>query len=171
MINSTLTIFQQNVINWKTNKHSIIQSIINENTDIVLINSSGTPDNIEIIVPEYNVIQSNHTGENSRGSAICIKKSLKYKKIPNISNDFLAVQLQLKYDNITVATYYNPPRLQNNFPYEELKRLYNRAEPMYFIGDLNAVHQFIGHNRKNYTGEVLNQLMINGKNKTPRTVV
>ena len=105
---NSLSIFHQNVLNWSSNKESIIDSIYEVNPDIALINSTGTPDNKEIYIKGYKVLQTNETGEKSRGSAIFIKENIKFQQIPNLQNDLLAIQLQLKYDTLTLATIYHP---------------------------------------------------------------
>ncbi len=78
MINNEIKIIQNNVLNWKTNKQSLITDYISNNPDIILLNSHGLKSNEELKIPGYRTYKINHSEDLSDGSAIAVKYNIKH---------------------------------------------------------------------------------------------
>lgn len=59
----SITILQHNVLNWWTNKTSVIDSFLRSNPEFIIINSHGFKDTEPIKIPEYTIHKINSTGE------------------------------------------------------------------------------------------------------------
>ncbi len=77
----SLTIMQHNILNWKTNKSSVMHNFLQVNPEIILINSHGLKDNEPLKIPGYRTYsyKVNSSGEQNDGSAIAIKHNLHHK--------------------------------------------------------------------------------------------
>ncbi len=73
MINSSLVVIQHNVLNWRTNKESLIENYLKVKPDLILINSHGLKNNESLKIPGYKVCKLNYTESVSDGSAIAIR--------------------------------------------------------------------------------------------------
>lgn len=56
-MHNTLAIMQHNVLNWPTRKHELIKIYSQTDPEIILINSHGTQDNINIKIPGFLIHQ------------------------------------------------------------------------------------------------------------------
>ena len=121
---SPLVIVQHNALHWKTNYLSLANSYRKIDTDIILINSHGYQNGDKIKLFNYNIIQCNSTGEQSDRSAICIKKNIPYKSIDSLPQDTIAIQIPLQHEQLTIETFYSPPR-RNNLPVQDIIRILN----------------------------------------------
>ncbi|MPC80856.1 hypothetical protein E2C01_075449 [Portunus trituberculatus] len=81
------------VLNWRTNKNSVIDSFLKSNPEIILINSHGITDTDPIKIPGYTVLKINSSGEQQNGSAIAIKKKHNHKLIDDFITNILAIHL------------------------------------------------------------------------------
>ena len=144
---NTLKIVQHNILHWRTNYLSIVNTLRTIDPDIILINSHGNNNN-KIKIFNYNIIQINSTGEVSDGSAICIKRSIPYKEIETANPDVLAISVPLHHENIIVSTFYSPPR-KENLPTQDIIRLLNYNSPTIIAGDMNAHSQTFADNSTN----------------------
>ena len=57
---------------------------------------------------------------------------------------------------VIVATCYDPPR-RAYFPTEDISRLLRKTISVYFLGDWNVRHRFLGHRENNLAGNVINE--------------
>ncbi len=153
---------QHNVLNWKTNKHSLIPNYVSCNPDIILINSHGLKSNEELKIPGYIVHKINYTESLSDGSAIAVKYNMKYKLYDTFDTDFLAIEIDTNLGPIIIATTYLPPR-RPYLPYTDMYKLLNNSIPTYIIGDFNGRHTSLGNRDNNTVGKSLMNLINQGK--------
>lgn len=71
-----ITIIQHNVLNWNTRKHNLINTYLQINPHIFLLNSHGVKEEEEIKLPGYINYKVYTTNENNDGSAILIKQNI-----------------------------------------------------------------------------------------------
>jgi hypothetical protein len=157
-----LTILQHNVRGWKTNKAALTNIYNNINPDIILINEHGITTDERLKIFNYNVHTNNKTNRRSHGTAIAIRQDIEYRLIDDFTTDLLAVTIQTRQGEVTIATAYSPP----NSPYLNLidyMTLFRRPEPLYFLGDLNARHRIFRHNDNNAVGRNVNTLLMTDK--------
>ena len=133
---NALKIVQYNILHWRTNYLSIVNTFRTIDPDIILINSQGNNNN-KIKIFNYNIIQINSTGEVSDGSSICIKQNIPYKQIETVSPDMLAISVPLQHENLIISTFYSPPR-KENLPSQDIISLLNYNSPTIIAGDMNA---------------------------------
>ncbi len=162
MFNYNLKIIQHNVLNWRTNKHSLLPNYINNNPDLILINSHGLKSNEELKIPGYRTYKVNYTENLSDGSAIAIKFDMKHKLFDDFDTDFLAVQIETNLGPIIIATTYLPPR-RPFLPYTDIHKLLSNSIPTYIIGDFNGRHTNFGNRENNTVGVSLINLINQGK--------
>lgn len=154
-------IIQHNVRNWKSYKITLSNQYNNLDADIILINSHCNVDNEPFKIFNYNTFQCNKNNENHAGAAIAIKKSIKFKLHDDFNTDLLAVTIETLQGPLTVGTAYIPPR-QNYLNIIDYHKLLKFNNPVYFIGDLNAVHPSIGNTTANTRGNNLYHLISRG---------
>ena len=130
--------------------------------EIILINSHGNDNENKIKMFNYDVIQSNSTGERNDGSAICVKKGISYQQLESLSPDTLAIRIQLDHEQLLITTFYSPPR-KENLPIQALTRQVNYNNPTIIIADMNANFQSLGDQSTNNKGEQLETLNRTGK--------
>ena len=161
MANSKLKIIQHNVLNWKTRKYELYNMYRAADPDIILINSHGNKQTETIKLFNYAVYQNNPTDNINDGVAIAIKRSIPHKIIDTLDEAFMAILVDTTLGPICVATGYQPPRRPGISP-TNINRIFRRNHPTYFIGDLNATHTNLGHNRNNIAGRIINDFITQG---------
>ena len=109
----TLTFIQNNVVHWLINFLSLLNTYRTKDPDIILINSHGNSNENKIEVSNYNIIQTNSTGEGNDGCAICINKTISCQQIESLSLDITAIRIPLEHEQLTITTFYSPPRKEN----------------------------------------------------------
>ena len=78
MMNS-LKIIQHNVMHWGYERRNELSNLYREtDPDIILLNSHGLKNENKIKIFQYNIYQSNKSGELNDGVAIAIKKNIKH---------------------------------------------------------------------------------------------
>ena len=89
-----LKIVQHNVMCWTKNRSiELCNYYRQENPDIILLNSTSTLNNKMIKIHNYNVIQRNILNEHSAGTAIAIRKNIRYKTLDDFQDDILGIEL------------------------------------------------------------------------------
>lgn len=151
MIPTRLVIVQHNVQHWISNKACLINTYLQNNPDIILINSHGCRKNDSIKIPGYNIYTTNTTNELHNGTAIAIKRTLEYRITDDYMSDTLSTTIKTQTGDVEFATSYIPPRIGfiNSI---DFYRLFKKNHPVYFLGDLNARHQFLGYGNSNTSG-------------------
>lgn len=157
-----LTIIQHNVMNWRTNKHSLIDNYLEVSPDLILINSHGLKSNESLKIPGYKTYKVNYSEDLSDGSAIAIKYNIKHKLYDDYDTDVLAVEIETNLGPIIISTTYLPPR-RPYLPFTDIYKLLNNNIPVYIIGDVNARHTHFGNRDKNTVGTSLVNLINQGK--------
>ncbi len=60
-ISYNLKIIQHNILNWKTNKQTLLPNYIAHDPDIILLNSHGFKPNDELKIPGYRTYKINYS--------------------------------------------------------------------------------------------------------------
>ena len=162
MTTNSFTIVQHNVLNWNTNKQSLLTNYLQTKPDIILINSHGLKNTEPLKIPGYKCHKVNSTETIYDGSAIAIKHDLQHKLIDTFDTDFLAVEVNTSLGPVIVATTYLPPR-RPFLPFTDIYKLINYNIPTYILGDFNCTHTYFGNNTNNTVGRSLAQLINEGK--------
>ena len=158
-----ITIIQHNVLKWTSLRANELTNIYNQsNPDVILLNATGTKQNENIKIFQYNVHQKNYLNENNAGIAIAIRKNIRYKLHDNTTDDVLAVEIETIRGPVVICTLYIPPR-RGILPTEDILRFSRKNIPVYIAGDLNARHRNLGHNNNNEVGSALDILIRNNE--------
>ena len=156
---STTKIVQHNVLKWTYNRRNELSNIYRQiDPDIILLNSTGINGNDRIKLYPYNVYQRNRESEQNAGIAIAVKRNIDHVIWDDFKDDILAIRVQTTKGPVIVGTGYRPPR-RENFPMEDLTKIFRRRDPVYFLADLNIRHQFVGHNDNNTAGVITNNMI------------
>ena len=119
--------------------------------DLILLNDIGK--NYPKIV-DYYVYCANPMKERHAGAAIAVKNRLKHQRIEGFDSDLVAVRVYTSHGPIVVATAYIPPR--RNLDFGDFHRLFGLPDPIYLLGDLNAIHYTFGYAHCNNLGLQVN---------------
>ncbi|MFV0503605.1 MAG: hypothetical protein ACK5LT_06515, partial [Lachnospirales bacterium] len=157
----TLLIIQHNVLNWSTNKHSLINYYLQEVPDVILINSHGLKSDQFLKIPGYKTYKINASESLADGSAIALKYNITLKLYDDFETDALTVEIQTTLGPIIIATTYLLPR-KPYVPFPDFYRLLNNDIPTYILGDFNARHSYFGNNSENMVGKSFMQLINQG---------
>ncbi len=157
----TITIIQHNVHTWKTNKFLLTNTYLQNNPDIILLNSTGIKDTETIKIYGYNTHKINSDNTLHDGSAILVKNSIEYKITDDFDTDILQVTISTSTGPINIATTYLPPR-RPYLPITDFHRLITQNTPTYIIGDLNARHTILNNNDSNNVGKAIKKLIDKG---------
>jgi hypothetical protein len=106
----------------------------------------------------YNVYQLNISERKGDGTAVAVKKNIKHKRLYNITENFITIELYENHEKICISTAYLPPK-RPEFPWEDFVKLSNLDNPSYLIGDFNASHPVMGHTFSNHKGTQINRLI------------
>ena len=153
---ASFTILQHNTRGWTENTRYALYNTYREyNPDIILLNDIGKN---WVKLMGYISYGVNVDQENSAGVALAIKNTIKHEKIEiPFGSDMVAVRVLTTNGPIIIATAYIPPRRTVHFP--DFHKLFNRREPVYFLGDCNAQHQHFGYSRSDLRGQQIFQLI------------
>lgn len=121
--NPTIKILQHNTLHWKTNKNNLINTYLQINPDVILLNSHGVKNNRDIHIKGYNTYLKNTSGEAHDGSAVLIKSNIKHEIIEDFITDVLELRINTTIGQISVATTYLPPR-RPYLPFPDFHRLF-----------------------------------------------
>jgi len=158
----TIKIIQHNVNTW-TNKKYALSNIYNQiNPHIILINDHSLTDTNTLKIYNYKTIQCNNQNRHHAGVAIAYKPTLQVKILDDFYSDILAISVTTSTGNIVIATSYIPPR-DGYINFIDFNHLFNRPEPVYFIGDLNAAHPQLGNHSTSLTGKQIVELIQQNK--------
>ena len=103
----------------------------------MLLQDHGLRNNSKLKLWNYSVIQQNKTNELHDGTAIAIRKDLKYTEESSFIEEMQAINLLTSRGNITIATAYQPPR-RSHLLREDFTKLFRRCNPTFLLADLNA---------------------------------
>ena len=162
IIINTLKIIQHNVLNWRTNKQSLITNYLEVKPEIILLNSHGLKSNESLKIPGYTCYKVNSEESLSDGSAIAVKHKLKHKLIDDFETDFLAIEIHTTQGPLVIATTYLPPR-RPYLPFPDVYRLINNNTPTLILGDFNCSHTQFGNRTNNTVGKSIINLINQGK--------
>lgn len=157
----TLKILQHNVLHWWTRRNELYNTYRAVDPDIILINSHGQRLTTPIKIYNYKVYYNNPTDSNNDGVAIAIRNNIPHQLHDDLDEAYLAVTITTTLGPIYIATGYQPPR-RPAIPLINLRRIFRRQCPTYFIGDLNARHKNFGQRDNNTAGNMLNDFINNG---------
>jgi len=158
----TLKIIQHNVNTWTNKRHALINIYNTLNPDIILINDHSLTDNTTLKIFNYRTIQCNRQNRHHAGVAIAYKHTLHTKIIDDFHTDMLAIQVTTRQGDIIIATSYIPPR-DGYLNFIDYNHLFNRPQPVYFVGDLNANHPTLGDRSSSLAGKQLSDLIQQNK--------
>ena len=97
MINS-IKIIQHNVLNWTPARANELYNYYSSiNPDVILLNSTCTPNNKNIKLFNYICYQKNFRNENHAGICIAVKQNLEHKILDTFLGDTLAVEMQTSF--------------------------------------------------------------------------
>ena len=154
-----IKIIQHNVLHWTTERRNELSNYYNrENPEIILLNATGKMTERGIKIFNYNVYTRNIRNEDHAGIAIAVRKDLKHQIIDDFDDDLLAVRLETTKGPIIMFTHYSPPR-RNYLPLGNMKKIFQKTDPVYFIGDLNANHEAFGYRTNNLKGRLIKDLI------------
>ena len=122
--------------------------------DVILITSTSRSTEEHIWLQNYNTHAVNKTNGRHAGSAIAIKKGIKYKIKNNFFFDTIAATIQTSRGPVVVMTNYTPPR-QYQIPQQDLEFLIRNQYPTILAGDMNAQHAMFGYRSSNSRGKQL----------------
>lgn len=150
-----LKIIQFNCLSYNGNKLFINNLLAEEQPDILLLNSTGTPS-----TPiKYFGYTTKYTLESQHdGIAILVKSTLRHEFIthPWRHKHFLAIKLHTQHGPIHIATTYIRPR--TFIPYADINTLFNYNTPTFILADFNAAHTNFNHPQCNPHGNQLNTI-------------
>ena len=153
MITTALKIIQHNVRGWKTNKTALTNIYNRLSPHIILINEHGLITNSDTFkIVNYNTHFCNKHNSTHKGAAIAIKKTIPYKLLDDFETDILAIEINTPQGAIVIATAYLPPNA-DYLHFIDYNKLFNRPEPVYFLGDLNARHVTFRYTNNNIIGK------------------
>ena len=130
-----------------------------EDPNIILLNSTGIPDEDRIRIFMYNVYQKNKDSEENDGVAIAIKRNINHQLIDDFASNLSAVKIDTSKGPLIVATTYNPPRKEHKFPTEDINKIMRKNIQVIMIADLNARERFNGYQRGNNSGKIIKNLL------------
>ena len=155
-----LNIIQHNVQNYATNKKLLHDIWADNSPDVILLNSTGLMHDDVIQFPNYSTIQTPQ--QIHSGSAILVKNSLRHRQIHTTGNEqLLAVNIFTSEGIITLSTFYRV--FDNNkehhlIPHHAFNKLFQRKNPVFFLGDLNLNLTEQGYKRDNSEGKIFKKL-------------
>ena len=153
---------QHNVHNWRNNRHVLINTYLELNPDIILINSHGLKSNETIKITGYITYQQNTSNEANDGSAILIRNTMKHKIQDDYGTDFLSISTETSNGIINIATTYLPPR-RPYLPFTDFHRAASQNHPTYIVGDLNARHPYLKNKDTNNVGKGIKMFIDNNE--------
>ena len=139
MNTNTLKIIQHNVRSWNTNKTALTNIYNTLDPHIILINETSITNNNTFKIFNYNTHYCNKNNTRNRGVGIAIKHNIQYRLHDDFETDILAVTLHTQQGPITIGTSYIPPSA-TYLHTPDYNTLFNRPEPTYYLGDMNARH-------------------------------
>jgi len=147
----TIKIVQHNVNSWHNKKFALCNIYNSIDPDIILINDHSLRDNQSLKIFNYRIYQCNKLNRNYAGVAIAVKNNIPTKLIDDFYTDILAISINTRQGDIIIATSYIPPR-DGYINYIDFNHIFNRREPVYFLGDINARHRQLGNTTTSLTG-------------------
>ena len=158
----SITILQHNVLHWKNRKNNLINTYLDLNPDIILINSHGLNEEENIKISGYNCYSKNIFNELNDGIAILIKRKFRHRINDDFLTNFLEIKIETTLGPISIATTYLPPR-RAFLPFPDIHTLANNNHPTYILADMNAQHTTLGNRHNNQVGKNLDRLISQGK--------
>lgn len=136
----TLTILQHNTRGWKSNSIPLSNIYNDIDADILLLNETSILQHERLKIFNYDCHHTNKDNRRHTGTAIAVRNNITYKLLDNFESDMLGITVETRQGKVTIATLYSPPKAPHINPID-FNRLFNRPEPVYFLGDLNARHR------------------------------
>ena len=148
-----IKVIQHNVLKWTYVRGNELSNYFqNENADVILMNSTGIPDQTRIKNFNCNIYQRNVLSEANAGIAIAVKKNIGHQLIDDFQGDMLAVKVETTKGPIILSTMYLPPR-RNFIPLADIRRLLQKNNAVYICADMNGRHPQFGYATENNTGK------------------
>ena len=161
MQQTTLTILQHNILNWRGRSTGLSNIYRNLQANVILINSHGTPEHLPLKISGYNTHTKNHTGRINDGTAIAVKNTIPHKIHDTYISDLLAVEIETNTGPVEIetntgpiilTTLYQPPA-RKYIPIPDFTQLFRQHVPVYMLADLDARHPTLGHRNRNTKGK------------------
>ena len=158
-----LNIIQHNVQHYEPNR-KLLHDIWEENSpDVILLNSTGLNVDSKITFADYEVFQTPQQPHS--GSAILVKNSLRFAQIKSTGNEqLLAVNIFTSKGIVTLATYYrvfDKKKEHSTIPHHAFNKLFQRRNPVFFLGDLNLNLTEHGYKNSNPEAKLFQKLCLN----------
>ena len=154
-----LKLLHHNVRSWTSpaNINENSRYYIKEDADIITINSHSIT-NPEKHVKLFGYSAFTKNKERHAGVAILIKQHIPHTFHHNTRDkNTLAATITTQHGNISVITFYRPPR-QDHLPLLDIQKILQQNNPTIILSDANAKHRNFGHNNSDKTGKLLNNL-------------
>lgn len=138
-----IRIIQQNVLSWGNKKYELTNIYRSVNPLIIVINSHGIKDDVNLKIAGYNAYSKNMYNEYHDGIAILIKQNIKHKIKDDFMTNTLEIVIVTAIGQISIATTYLPPR-SPFLPLPDFHQLAYNNHPTYIIGDLTPhIHYLV----------------------------
>ena len=157
----TLNIRYLNVQHYTKEKEPAILGHLTEGSpDIILITSTSRPREQPIRIQGYLTFTTNKSNELHAGSAIAIKKGIKFTIKNDFITDTIGAKVETQLGPVMVMTSYSPPR-HRLLPTQDLEYMIRNQYPTILAGDLNARHSTFGYTSShNAKGKELDRLIL-----------
>ena len=157
----TLNIRYLNVQHYTQEKEPAILGHLTEGSpDIILITSTSRPREQPIRIQGYLTFTTNKSNELHAGSAIAIKKGIKFTIKNDFITDTIGAKVETQLGPVMVMTSYSPPR-HRLLPTQDLEYMIRNQYPTILAGDLNARHSTFGYTSShNAKGKELDRLIL-----------
>ena len=144
-MNNTLNIRYLNVQHYTKEKEpTLTRHLIHDYPYIILITSTGRTRDQPLKISGYITYLVNKGNEIHAGSAVAIKKGIKFKILDNFQTDTIGAEIETSMGPVVILTGYSPPR-HNFLPAQDLQYMIDNRFPALFAGDLNARHTLFGY--------------------------
>lgn len=148
-------IIQHNVLHSETRKHNLINTYLDINPHIILINGHGMKQKEHIKVPGFITYQLSSSDELHDGCTLLIRSHIKHKLDNNYITDFKDISFETEIGDINIATTSLPPR-RPYLPFPNSHKIFHENNPSYLLANMNASSTQLGNNHNNQVGKHLN---------------
>ena len=160
--NNSLLVLLWNCNGILNHTNELIAILHEKRIDIALIAESHLTVNSRLNIPGYQTISSNHPdGTAHAGSAILIRSSIQFNRLPIYNKDYLqacAISMTINHIPLTIAAAYCPPR--HNITPDQFNTFFNYLGHNFLVGgDINAKHPHWGCRTSNPRGNTLLQII------------
>ncbi|KAL1123961.1 hypothetical protein AAG570_001731, partial [Ranatra chinensis] len=145
-----------NIRGIKNNLTELLHTVQTHSVDIAIVTETHLNPRVNLYTPGYKLVRKDRLTKKGGGVAFLIKESIPYREMTIDSNsdtEIIGVQLKVNRRDLTIYNVYNPPNvcLENVF----LRKLFSSRGTVIAAGDFNARHRLWGCQKKNKSGGVL----------------